>query len=99
MRALIIGLLAVAGIVGLMALAFPGQLALLGEGGIARVVYLLCALLLVLGPFASLRTRQRTRGDPGLFTSALVWVSIFAVLVVLYRASWIWSGIAGLFNG
>lgn len=99
MRALIIGLLAVAGIVGLLALAFPGQFALLGEGGMARIVYLLAALLLVIGPFASLRTRERLPGDPGLLTSALVWVSIFVVLVVLYRASWIWSGIAGLIGG
>jgi hypothetical protein len=72
---------------------------MLGEGGIARVVYLLAALLLVLGPLGSLRMGARAPGDPGILTSALVWISIFAVIVVLYRASWIWSGIAGLFSG
>jgi len=98
MRALILGLFVIAGLVLAFAWTVPEDFQALGSGGIARLVYLLGALLLVGGGLSGAAQGSPRRG-PGILGSLLIWAAIFAVVAVAYRAAWIWAGLINLLAG
>lgn len=97
MRALILGLVIVAATAALLIYARPGP-APLDNQDVPRLIYLLLCVLLVGAGATSLSGESKAAKGPGMFSSLLIWAAIFALIALLYRAAWFWSGIGALFR-
>ncbi|MFZ2029510.1 MAG: hypothetical protein WAU68_04315 [Vitreimonas sp.] len=63
------------------------------------VVWCLMALLLVgTGVMRAERQRSANSGAPGVVTSALIWLGIIALVVLIYQGASFWMALGSLFR-
>lgn len=63
------------------------------------VVWCLMALLLVGTGLARVaRRRPANSGAPGMLASAMIWIGVIALIVLIYQGASFWTGIGGLFR-
>jgi len=63
------------------------------------VAWAVMALLLVgTGVGRAERQRSANSGAPGVLTSAMIWVGVIALVVLIYQGASFWTGLGGLFR-
>lgn len=63
------------------------------------VAWAVMALLLVgTGVMRAERQRAANSGAPGVLTSAMIWLGVIALVVLLYQGMSFWTGLGALFR-
>lgn len=83
MRALLLTALAVAALIGVSFLAFPDQMARLGEPGLTQLLLIIMSGVLVASGLFGLRGTRADRQWP---LHALFWLALIGTIVFLARA-------------
>ena len=99
MRALILGLVLVAAATAVLVMTGRSH-DQLADQDIPRLIYLLLWMLLLgAGLWGMSQRRVASAKGPGAFLSLLIWAGVFALIVLLYRGAWFWSGMVHLIAG